>query len=94
MNVRYGVGMDPKTMLWNAPPAAGAPAPTERLWTLTKNGKRFTCELRSHGKYGWECQFLEDDEFIDGRRFAMRSQAIDWANIERDEHEAEGWIAC
>jgi hypothetical protein len=66
-------------------------APIETLWTLTKDGKRFTCELRSLGKYGWECQFLEDDEFLDGRRFAMRSQAIEWADLERIEHEGEGW---
>jgi len=66
-------------------------APVESLWTLTKDGKRFRCELRSHGKYGWEVQFLDDEEFVDGRRFAMRSQAVDWANLERAEHEGEGW---
>lgn len=65
----------------------------EALWTLTKDGRRFTCELQSHGKYGWECQFLEAEEFVDGRRFPMRSQALDWANLEREEHEAEGWTA-
>ena len=41
-------------------------ASSEALWTLTKDGRRFTCELRSHGKYGWEIQFLEDEEFLDG----------------------------
>jgi len=66
-------------------------APGEALWTLTKDGKRFRCELRSHGKYGWEVQFLDDEEFVDGRRFAMRSQAVDWANLEREEHLGEGW---
>lgn len=87
--------MDPKALLWNAPPPpARVPTPTESLWTLTKNGKRFTCELRSHGKYGWECQFLEDAEFVDGRRFAMRSQALEWATLERGEHEADGWTAA
>ena len=84
--------MDPKAMLWNAlPPPARQPAPGEALWTLTKDGKRFRCELRSHGKYGWEVQFLEDEEFLDGRRFAMRSQAVQWADLERVEHEGEGW---
>jgi len=73
--VGYGVGM----------------VPDETLWTLTKDGKRFTCALRSHGKYGWECQFLEDEEFVDGRRFAMRSQAVELADVEREEHESEGW---
>ena len=65
--------------------------PTEALWTLTKDGKRLRCELRSHGKYGWEVQFLENEAFVDGRRFAMRSQAIELANLEKDEHEGEGW---
>jgi hypothetical protein len=64
----------------------------EVLWTLTKDGKRFTCELRSHGKYGWEVQFIEDAEFVDGRRFAMRSQAVEWATLEREEHEGDGWL--
>jgi hypothetical protein len=86
--------MNPKAMLSTAPPPTREPALTQTLWALTKNGKRFTCELRSHGKYGWECQFLEDEELVDGRRFAMRSQAVDWANLERDEHQAEGWTAC
>jgi hypothetical protein len=87
--------MDPKALLWNAPrPPAREPVAGEALWTLTKDGKRFTCVLRSHGKYGWECQFLEDGEFVDGRRFAMRSQAMDWAAVERQEHEEEGWTAC
>jgi hypothetical protein len=65
--------------------------PCETLWTLTKDGKRFACELRSHGKYGWECQLLENEELVEGRRFPMRSQAIEWANLERADHEREGW---
>jgi hypothetical protein len=64
----------------------------EALWTLTKNGRRFRCELRSHGKYGWEVRFLEDEQFLDGRRFAMRSQAIELASQEREEHESDGWM--
>jgi hypothetical protein len=63
----------------------------EVQWTLTKDGRRFTCRLRSHGKYGWECQFLEGEELIAGRRFPMRAQALEWANLEREEHEDEGW---
>jgi hypothetical protein len=63
----------------------------ERQWTLTKDGRRFTCLLRSHGKYGWDCQFLEDEEPLAGRRFPMRAQAVEWADSEREEHEREGW---
>ena len=62
------------------------------LWILAKDHRRFVCQLRSHGTYGWECQFFEGDELIASRRFPMRSQAIDWATAERVEHESEGWI--
>jgi hypothetical protein len=65
----------------------------ELLWTLTKDGRRFACELISQGKYGWDCRFLEGDEVLDGRRFPMRAQALDWADSERQEHEREGWTA-
>ena len=67
-----------------------APA-DELLWTLTKDGRRFTCALRSHGKFGWDCRFLEGEELIAGRRFSMRAEALEWANAEREEHEREGW---
>ena len=30
------------------------------------------CELRDHGEYGWECQFLYEDELADGRRWMNR----------------------
>jgi hypothetical protein len=65
--------------------------PSETLWMLTKDGRRFSCLLRSHGKYGWECQFVEGEAVVDDRRFAMRSQALEWAAHERQEHEDEGW---
>ena len=60
-------------------------------WALTKDGRRFTCELRSLGKFGWECRFIEGDEVLAGRRFPMRSQAREWADAEREEHERDGW---
>jgi hypothetical protein len=73
------------------PPPSQNTTAGEVQWTLTKDGRRFTCKLRSHGKYGWECQFLEGEEFVAGRRFPMRAQALEWANLEREEHENEGW---
>ena len=77
--------MDPNA---TAPPA---PADGQQQWTLTKDGRRFTCTLRSHGKYGWDCEFSEDGALIAGRRFPMRAQAIESADAEREEHEREGW---
>ena len=63
----------------------------EWQWTLVKDDRRFTCTLRSYGKYGWECAFLEGEESIASRRFPMRAQALEWADLEREEHEQEGW---
>jgi hypothetical protein len=84
--------MDPKAMLWQAPqPSAPDLTSVERQWTLAKDGRRFTCQLQSHGTFGWDCQFLEGEEFVTGSRFPMRAQAVEWANSERDEHEREGW---
>ncbi len=84
--------MDPKAMRGNAPqPSSRERAASERQWTLTKDGRRFTCALRRYGKYAWECQFLEGEEFVASRRFPMRAQAVEWANSEREEHEGEGW---
>jgi hypothetical protein len=37
--------------------------PGEPLWSLRKDGRQITCELRSHGEYGWEAQLFRDGEF-------------------------------
>jgi len=90
----YRCLMDPKVVASNMPPTSPQePTPGERQWTLTKDGRRFTCEVTGHGKYGWDCQFFEGGECIAGRRFPMRAQAVEWATLEREEHEREGWTA-
>ena len=83
--------MNPKDMLWNAPPPSKAkPRPGELIWTL-KNGSRVaSCELRYHGEYGVETQFFRDGDFIAGRRFDLRGQALQWAQLERQDLEQEG----
>jgi hypothetical protein len=35
-----------------------------------------TAELRGHGEYGWECQFLYDGELAYGRRWGTREAAV------------------
>ena len=54
------------------------PPPRERqaesLWTLVRNGRHVTCELRDHGEpAGAEVQLLRDGEFYAGRRFDTRA---------------------
>jgi hypothetical protein len=50
--------------------------------------------LRFHGEsYGWEAQFFLDGEFFSGRRFDLRAQALQWAGVERQALEQEGWTA-
>jgi hypothetical protein len=50
-------------MLWNAqPPKLPQPRPGEPLFTLVKGTRRTVCELRYHGEYGVEAQFLDDGE--------------------------------
>jgi hypothetical protein len=58
---------------------------------MLKDGTRLDCELRGHGEYGWECQFLDNGEFHFGRRFDLRAQALQWADLERQELERDGW---
>ena len=51
-------------MLWNAsPPKLPQPRPGEPLFALQKGHRRTECELRYHGEYGVEAQFLDDGEF-------------------------------
>jgi hypothetical protein len=45
------------------------------------------CELRDHGQYGVEAQFLVDREFRLSRRFDTKELAIQWATIEREHIE-------
>jgi hypothetical protein len=44
-----------------------------------------SCELRFHGEsYGWEAQFYERGELFYSRgAFALRADAIQWAEEER-----------
>jgi hypothetical protein len=46
-----------------------------------------TCDLRRHGEWGWEAQFLERGELFYSRRFDTRALAIQWAALERADME-------
>jgi hypothetical protein len=59
---------------------------------MQKGSRYAECELRFHDEsYGWEAQFFRDGEFVAGRRFDLKAQAIQWAELERQELEREGW---
>jgi hypothetical protein len=52
------------------------PRPRERLWFLTKAGKRIDAELLFHGEHGVEIQFLHDGVMAYGRRWRLRAKAV------------------
>jgi hypothetical protein len=75
------------------PPPPRASKPGEPLWSLRKDGRQFTCELRSHGEHGWEAQLFRDSDFYAGRRFDLRAQAVAHAEQTRQDLERDGWTA-
>jgi hypothetical protein len=74
-------------------PAPRVSRPGEPLWSLRRDGRQITCELRCHGEYGWEAQLFRDGEFYAGRRFDLRAQAIDHAEQTRRDLERERWTS-
>jgi hypothetical protein len=74
-------------------PPARVSKPGEPLWSLHRDGRQITCELRSHGEYGWEAQLFRDGEFYAGRRFDLRAQAVAHAEQTRQDLDREGWAA-
>ena len=78
--------------LWtHKPPPPTTPRPGEKVWTLLKGTRVAECELRYHGEFGVEAQFYRDGEFSSGRRFDLKAQAVQWAELERVELERNGW---
>ena len=60
----------------------------EPLWTAERAGVEWFAELRFHGGgVGWEAQIFRDGEFVAGRRFILRDEAIGWAAAQRGEIE-------
>jgi hypothetical protein len=72
------VSPDNSWMLWNAqPPKLPQPPPGEPLFALAKGTRRAVCELRYHGEYGVEVQFLDDGELSCDRRFNTKAEAVE-----------------
>jgi hypothetical protein len=84
--------MDSSYMRHDAPrPEPRQPQPGELLFELRRGIKRFRCELRTHGEWGVEAQFLLDGSLLIGRRFDNRVQAVAWATQEQKVRLAGGW---
>lgn len=84
--------IDQAKLLHNAPKAAPRVArPGELLFEFLRGHDRIRCELRDHGDYGVEAQFLTNEEITIGRTFhrrldptrTPREMAIAWAEAER-----------
>ncbi len=70
-------------------PPARKPRSPEILFTFQKGARVISCELRYHGEFGVEAQFLEDGELFYSRRFDTRAQAVQWAELEREAQRKE-----
>jgi hypothetical protein len=71
-----------------APPRQAQPG--ERLFEFLRGHDRFVCELRDHGAYGVEAQFLLNGDLFTSRRFDTRAQASRCAAVEREWLEKGG----
>jgi hypothetical protein len=60
------------------------------LFTFVRasDGAPMSCELRYHGEYGVEAQSLNRGELFYSRRFDLRAQAVQWAELERQRSSA------
>jgi hypothetical protein len=64
------------------------------VWTLRKKDREARCVIHSCGEHRWEARSYRDRVFFASRRFALRADAIEWAEDERRELEQEGWISA
>ena len=56
----------------------------EPLWSFQNGGVEWSAEIRFQGAgVGWEPQIFKNGEFVSGRRFILRDEAIGWAAAER-----------
>jgi hypothetical protein len=63
----------------------------ERLWTLAKDGVIVTAELLDQSSAGVELRMLKNGEWLSGRRFAERANAVAHADNHRQQLVAKGW---
>jgi hypothetical protein len=71
-----------KSFLRSTPAPQRQAEPGELLFEFLCGHDCFRFELRDHGAYGVEAQFLLNGEFSHGRRFDTRALAVHWAEEE------------
>jgi hypothetical protein len=57
--------------------------PGEPLFSFVSGHDRFACELRYHGEWGVEAQFLKNEELLIGPAVRTRALAVRWAEEEQ-----------
>jgi hypothetical protein len=75
--------------LIDLPPAT--PKVVTPIWTLTKDAQRIEAELVDQGAAGWELRLMQNREWVSGRRFRDRLQAVAHAVETRRELLSRGW---
>lgn len=73
------------------PPPPKPPRTGDTLWTLTKEGVGVTAELLDQSSAGVELRMHRDGEWLSGRRFSERANAIAYALKHREQLTAKGW---
>jgi hypothetical protein len=63
-------------------PTPRQPRLGEPLWAIRKDGQQLDCELRD-GTWGVEVQIYCEREFLYGRRWATRAQALEEADARK-----------
>jgi len=84
----------PDAAWWSGERGNGGPCkprPRERLWTLTKNGKRIDAELLFQGEHGVEIHFLHEGEMRYAHRWTLRAHGIEEGTAKRADLENQGW---
>jgi len=75
--------------LIDLPPAT--PKVVTPIWALTKDARRIEAELVEQGAAGWELRLMTNREWVSGRRFKHRLQAVAHAVETRRELLSRGW---
>jgi hypothetical protein len=84
---------------WYAPgatvkPMVYMPHLREHVWILTERGKGIDAELLFHGEsYGSELQCVHDGVMAYAQRFALREDALNGAEAQRQRLMGESWAA-
>jgi hypothetical protein len=64
---------------------------SDRLWTLTKDGRVCTCDMAEHAQ-GFEAAYHVDDLLVRSQVFTDTAALTCHANDAREAFEALGWL--